>query len=293
MISRRTILSALPPLALSAAPPAGAIDTHTHFYDPSRPQGVPWPPKTDSLLYRTTLPADFLKVVSELNVAGTVVVEASPWLEDNQWILDLASENPVIRGFVGNLDVQDPAFAQNLSRFKKNPLFRGIRLGTTPLGAVLSSQKGIESLRRLTEAGLSLDVVGDAPLAPQVALLAARIPELRIVIDHLPFETDPGESLTRLGNHPNVYAKVSNVPRRAGGVVREDLDYYRPALDRLWTIFGPDRLIYGSNWPVSNKVAPYPVAWKLVNEYFRQRGAAAAGKYFGMNAKTAYRWLER
>ena len=78
--------------------PTRVIDTHTHFYDPTRPQGVPWPPNKESPFYRTVLPKDFLDVASPLGVRETVVVEASEWVEDNQWILDLAKTNPSIVG---------------------------------------------------------------------------------------------------------------------------------------------------------------------------------------------------
>ena len=71
---------------MSAAFPV--IDCHTHFYDPSRPQGVPWPGR-DSSLYRTVLPADLRRQPQHLPVTGTIVVEASSWLEDNDWLLEL------------------------------------------------------------------------------------------------------------------------------------------------------------------------------------------------------------
>src|SRR5438552_2260068 len=81
-----------------------AIDAHTHFYDPHRPQGVPWPGKGDKLLYRTVLPPEFKQLTKKHHVQGTIVVEASPWLEDNQWLLDLAAKEPFIVGVVGRLD---------------------------------------------------------------------------------------------------------------------------------------------------------------------------------------------
>src|SRR3989449_918099 len=64
------------------------IDTHTHFYAPTRPQGVPWPPREDKLLYRPVFPKDYRALPVPRPVTGTVVVEASHWLEDNQWLLD-------------------------------------------------------------------------------------------------------------------------------------------------------------------------------------------------------------
>ena len=83
-------------LAALAAPSSSicVVDTHTHFYDPSRPQGVPWPPKSETTLYRTVLPAEFQKLAEPQGVKGTVVVEASAWVEDNQWVLDLAANDP-------------------------------------------------------------------------------------------------------------------------------------------------------------------------------------------------------
>src|SRR6187401_239391 len=114
-------------LPAADAPPASRIvDTHIHLYDPTRPQGVPWPPK-GSPLYRTVLPDDWAKLALPHGITHTVIVEASEWVEDNQWILDLAAKDKRIVGFAGNLDPLSPEFAANLKRFSANPLFRGIR----------------------------------------------------------------------------------------------------------------------------------------------------------------------
>jgi L-fuconolactonase len=87
-----------------------------------------------------------------------------------------------------------------------------------------------------------------------------------------------------------VYAKVSNVPRRSGERVPDEVGFYRSALDELWEVFGEDRLIYGSNWPVSARIAPYETAFKVVREYFAAKGQEASEKYFWRNSKAAYRW---
>lgn len=112
-ISQWAILPVLVVLASAASATHGgdgepelapALDAHTHFYDPGRPQGVPWPGKEDKLLYRTVLPGDFKKLTKNHRVVSTIVVEASPWLEDNQWLLDLAARDPFVVGVVGHLD---------------------------------------------------------------------------------------------------------------------------------------------------------------------------------------------
>ena len=91
------------------------VDTHTHFYDPYRPEGVPWPPQDNSLLYRRVLPDDYKAVALTEGVTGTVVVEASEWVEDNRWILELAATEPFIVGFVGNLDPESDDFERHLA----------------------------------------------------------------------------------------------------------------------------------------------------------------------------------
>src|SRR5437762_12225378 len=84
--------------------PVPALDAHTHFYDPTRPQGVPWPGKDDKLLYRKVLPGELKELAGKHGVRSTIVVEASPWVEDNQWLLGLAAREPFIAGVVGRLD---------------------------------------------------------------------------------------------------------------------------------------------------------------------------------------------
>jgi predicted TIM-barrel fold metal-dependent hydrolase len=109
------------------------------------------------------------------------------------------------------------------------------------------------------------------------------------VINHLPGE-GPGEELGEFTKCPNIYAKVSGVLRRAGGEVPTELSFYRESLDRLWSVFGPDRLVYGSNWPVSDLFGPYELVLKIVRQYFAEKGAAASQKFFHSNSLAAYKW---
>ncbi len=294
MIRRRELLAA--GIAAAAPPEAGILDAHTHFYDPNRPQGVPWPPKSDPLLYRTVLPAEFRRLTAPLGVTGTIAVEASPWVEDNQWLLDLAGREPLIAGVTGNLDPLSPDFPGLLERFAANPLFKGIRLNQTKLAAA-----GGAELRRLANAGLQLDVLGSPAMLGYVVRLSDAVPELRIILDHLPFDAPReqparGEyesALNELRSRKPVFAKVSGVLRRVNGSVPADPAVYRPALDELWDVFGPDRLIYASNWPVSERLAPYRQVLAVVRAYFDAKGETAAGKYFRLNSIAAYRWSHR
>ena len=284
--------------------PIGIVDTHTHFYDPTRPEGVPWPGKGDKSLYRRVLPDDYKKIARPLGVTGTVVVEASPWVEDNQWVLDLAEKDKFVLGLVGNLTPGHPDFARHLARFAKNPLFRGIRVNAGPLKTGLENPEYLADIKRLSDADLELDVNGGPELLPLVDLLAAKRPELRIVINHLANVRIDGPKLDEAwlaglkatSRHKLVFMKVSALVEgasRDGKEAPRDPGFYVPVLDATWKAFGDDRVIYGSNWPVSERAADYAFVHKLAIEYARGRSEAALEKFCLFNARAAYRFPDR
>jgi predicted TIM-barrel fold metal-dependent hydrolase len=309
-ISRRSFVAgvtaaalAIPQAARAALPPQ-IIDCHTHFYDPSRPGGVPWPGKDDKVLYRTVLPKHFREVAAPLGVTETVVVEASPLVEDNQWLLDLAKEEPSIVGVVGRFAPGSDEFGRHLARFAKNPLFRGIRVNHADLTRGLEGEKFVADLKRLADAELQLDLNGGPDLPADVARVADKVKALRIVINHcanlkINGKDPPAEWLAGMkaaAGHENVWCKASALAEgasRGGEAAPKDVDFYRPVLDALWSIFGEDRLIYGSNWPVSERFGSYETVFTIAATYFRSKGESAARKFFAGNAKAAYKWQMR
>ena len=297
-------------VGLAQEPARGAsipiVDTHIHLFDPARPQGVPWPDKKDARLYRPALPARYRKVTQGLGIVGAIEIECSPWLEDNQWVLDVAAKDSIIVGTVGNLQPGEPQFRKDFARFQRNSLFRGIRYGNLwgrDLGAELAKSEFIAGLRSLAEAGLVLDTANPtAALMADVVRLTDRVPHLRVVIDHLPRLEPPADaaaraacqaSLRELGKRPQIYVKVSGVLRRVDGRIPADLNFYRDRLDEIWDIFGEGRLIYGSDWPNSDQWGTYRQGLKIVQEYFHAKGLAAAEKYFWKNSIAAYHWIKR
>lgn len=286
-----------------AAPVATRIiDTHTHFYDPTRPQGVPWPTK-NTPLYRKVMPSDWRALAEPHGIKETVIVEASQWVEDNQWILDLAAQEKCIVGFVGNLDPTTPEFAANVKRFAANPIFRGVRWRADLVRIDANKDAALAGAKVLADHGLQLDLNGGPDLLPHAAKLAAEVPDLRIVINHLGASGDPKDlrpewkdNIKEVAKPKNVWMKVSALVEQvkgAEGQAPHDVSYYLPILDHLWESFGPDRLVYGSNWPVSDRGAPYEVVFGLVRDYFSTKGSEACEKYFWKNSKDVYRWIER
>jgi len=281
-----------------------AIDAHTHFYDPTRPEGVPWPSKNDKLLYRKVLPEHFLAVARPCGVVGTVVVEASPRVEDNQWLLDLAAKETAIVGVVGRLTPGDDAFRDHVKRFTKDARFRGIRINADELRKGLEQPRYLDDLKRLLDHDLELDVNGGPDMPPVVARLAERLPKLRIVINHVANVTIDGKEvkpdwlmgIQQAAKHPNVWCKVSALvdgTRKNEGKAPIQVAFYRSVLDAVWGAFGADRLIYGSNWPVSDNYATYAGLHGIVAEYFRPKGEAVAEKFFRTNSQAAYQWPKR
>ncbi|MCG6156495.1 amidohydrolase family protein [Rubinisphaera margarita] len=278
------------------------IDCHTHFYDPSRPEGVPWPRK-DSSLYRTVLPKHLRALKMHRPVTGTVIVEASPLVEDNAWLLDLAKKEPFIVGIVGNLDPLSEDYAANVQRFAANPLFRGIRISVKTLGTLLDTGN-LTPLKLLADHDLSLDVNGGPDTPGAIAKLAPLIPELRIVLNHIGnvrINTDPppaewSDAIQAAAQHPNVFTKISGLVEgaaRGGQPVPHELNFYRPYLDIVWGRFGNDRVIFGSNWPVSERAADYETLQRIVMEYATEQGPEVVQKFCSRNAARAYKWVER
>jgi predicted TIM-barrel fold metal-dependent hydrolase len=101
------------------------------------------------------------------------------------------------------------------------------------------------------------------------------------------------EALQSVSQYPNVFAKISDVVRRVDGRIREEPAFYRPALDTLLNLFGPDRIVYGSNWPVSERVAPYAIVHRVVADYFGTHSREIAERCFWRNSLAAYRWVRR
>lgn len=280
------------------------VDTHTHFYNPERKEGVPWPGKGDSVLYRPVLPPEFVKLTKPLGITGTVVVEASPLLEDNQWLLDLAKNEPIILGIIGHVKPGSEGFADHIRRFAKNELYRGIRINVGDLRKGLAQSEYVKDLNSFAELGLTLDVNGGPDTPAEVAKLAKEIPELTICINHcgnvkIDGKDPPAdwlEGMKAAAEHKHVFCKVSALVEGTGKREMDaprDAAFYQPVLDALWNIWGEDRLIYGSNWPVSVRFASYETVLGIVRDYFGAQSRTIQEKFFAGNAQSAYRWKQQ
>ncbi|MGC2656490.1 MAG: amidohydrolase family protein [Bryobacteraceae bacterium] len=306
-MNRREFLGATITAAAAVAGSSEPIlDTHIHLFDTNRPQGVPWPSRSDTILYKPALPPRYRSIAVPLGVRGAIAIECSPWRADNRWLLDVARIDAIVAGVIGNLEPADVRFGKQLDELRQNPLFRGIRYGNLwdrSLTQSLNNPNFVDGMKRLGNAGLTLDTANpDAPLLSAIVRLTDAVPNLRVVLDHLPRLEMPvdaasrahcEEDLRQLAGRPQVFVKVSGVLRRMDGRVPEKAAVYKHTLDELWERFGADRLMYGSDWPNSDLWAPYPVELNVVKAYFDSKGKVAAEKYFWKNSIAAYRWMPR
>ena len=133
----------------------------------------------------------------------------------------------------------------------------------------------------LAEAKLVLDTANPNPaLVNAVMRLSDRVPDLTVVMDHLPgmqLPEDPNgrraceSDLAMLGSRPAVMAKISGFVKVVDGRVREDLAFYKDRLDLVWNTFGPDRCFYGSDWPNSEQWASYSQVFHLADSFITSR----------------------
>lgn len=312
-MTRRDFLACAAATAGAAMPHRGAaqgaaipiIDTHIHLFDPTRPQGAPYSgPRVPGVAPIPAYPDRYRKLAAPLGSVGAIKVEASPWVEDNLWVLEVAQRDTIMVGVIGNLEPDKPEFKEYFDRYRKHPLFRGIRYGNL-WGRDIAKQAEnpvfIEGLKRVADADLVLETAN-----PRMALLESmlkisdKVPALRIVLDHLPnFDPAPAErpaydaALREFAGRPQIYVKLTEIIRRVDGKVSTDLASYRDKLDLLVGTFGEDRILFGSDWPNSDGVAPIDEVFRVAREYFASKPRTVAEKYFWRNSVAVYKWIKR
>jgi L-fuconolactonase len=314
MIARPLLLLGM----LLLAPAAGAadrprplpkiIDTHIHIYQVSRPGGVPWPRPAMKELYRDVLPAEYEALARPLGVVGVGVVEASNLYEDNLDVLRRTRGNRLFRFFVANLEVGAPGFDKQLARLARDPRVVGIR-GFLWAPKITLDDTQLEHLHALAARGMTLDLISRRATNPkhQVLALASAVPELRIIIDHLGGalgDTPSAEwigDMKRLAALPNVYVKFSSfydLWNPGGGEDHRwqsptEVAKYKPHFDVLMQSFGPDRLIWGSNWPVCELGGSFADQIAIAEAYLAPLGQAVRDKVMYRNAERFYRRVPR
>lgn len=301
-----TLAAAGNPAGLAGVATMPVIDCHIHLFDPTRPGGVPWPDKADTVLYRPALPDHYAKLAEPHGVVGAIAVECSPWLLDNFWLCDTVEKSTLMLGYIGDLLPEAPEFSATFDRLHRSDLFLGIRYGNLwnrSLRDAVGKPEFIDGLKLLAQAGLVLETANpDATLIAATLKLSDSVPNLHIIVDHLPNAQVPEEAQARslyesnlrsLSQRPQVFVKGSEILRRAGGKLSMDVAAYKAGLDQIWDLFGEDRVLFGSDWPNSDSIANYDSTFSIARNYISTRSRGAQEKYFWRNSMATYSWRAR
>ncbi|MBS1835108.1 MAG: amidohydrolase family protein [Acidobacteria bacterium] len=300
MPDRRNFLAASLATAVAGGTAAAAepapipiIDSHFHIYDQTRPQGAPFPFVPNQPPF---LPKDFRASAVPLGIVGGIKVEASPWVEDNLWVLMMIESEPMIVGMVGNLDPVKPEFREYLDRYRKNKLFLGIRYGNVwkehNMVEAVHKPEFIDNMKAFADTGLTLEVANPRLDLTEAALrLSDKVPALRIVMGHQQALALPGDAQVLKTYESNLrdlksrgaFVKISGLYRAANTPAGTFPDY-KPVMDFLWDIFGEDRAIFAGR----NKTV-----LQILRSYCDAKSATAAEKYFWKNSVLAFRWTPR
>jgi L-fuconolactonase len=300
--------------ALAAAPATDdvpVIDSHIHLFDPTRPVFSGY---MGSAAYRAlgkpSLPSMYSKLARPAGICGAIVVESSALIDDNLWYLEVCGVDPFMVGVCGRLDPGSPDFGRYVTHFHRDPLYRAIRSSlfykaesNTDDGKVTLKQDQVVNLKLLAQADLALDTANPTMNLMQAnVLLADAIPNLRIIMDHLPrFDPTPESQkayeavVKAMADRPNIFVKLTEVyhPRESDGVIFKDYEKLRTRLEYLFGMFGEDRVIFGTDYPESYGVATIPEEVGLVKRFFADKPRAVQEKYFWKNSARIYKWKAR
>ncbi|MGB8475652.1 MAG: amidohydrolase family protein [Candidatus Acidiferrum sp.] len=271
------------------------IDSHQHFwrYDATRDT---WISDAMSLLKRDFLPEELERECIANGMDASVAVQVDQSEEETLVLLNLAERNDRIAGVVGWVDLRLPRIKERLqflAQFKKLCGFRHIAQAEPDDRFLVGSDflRGIASLR---EFGFAYDILIYAKHLPAAIELVARFPEQRFVLDHLAKPEIKSGSLEPWAAHMRTIAKNSNVYCKVSGMVTEadwqhwKCDDMRPYLDVVFEAFGPERLMFGSDWPVCLLAASYRQVKELVEGYVKALATSQKENIFGGNAIRFY-----
>ena len=251
------------------------IDSHQHFWNYTAAD-YPWIDASMQRLARSYLPPDLTAVATNEGVIGSVAVQARQTLKETDWLLALAGANTFIRGVVGWVDLRNPTVADDLSCRANHPKFVGVRhvVQDEPDLRFLLQDNFVRGLKTLQDFHLTYDLLLFPQQLPAAIELASLLPNQPFVLDHIAKPQikigaldDWAKNIALLAKNENVYCKISGLVTEADWSkwTRDDL---RRPLDVALNAFGPDRLMYGSDWPVCLLAAEYADVIGVITDLF-------------------------
>jgi L-fuconolactonase len=272
------------------------IDAHQHFWQRGKFKDAWLDEPRHQPISGSFLPEHLAPQLKQCGIDGSVFVQTQHDLGENRWALDLAKKHPFILGVVGWVDLASADCEKQLLEFKGDPKFVGIRHITQgePDDDFIVRDDVVRGLKVLEKHRVPFDLLFYVKHLKHAATLARKLPELPMVIDHLAkprikeHRTDGWiDHLKAASKFPNVYCKLSGMVTEAdwkGWTPKDLTPYVQAALEA----FGPERCMYGSDWPVCLLAAPYPSVVAALREALGPIRDAERAKIFGGTAEKFY-----
>ena len=271
------------------------IDAHQHFwkFDPVRNS---WITDEMSILKRDYFPQDLARALDANHVDASVAVQADQSEKETLFLLDLANLNNRIAGVVGWVDLRSPRLADRLRFFSQFPKLVGFRhiAQSEPDDRFLAREDFVNGVAQLRQFGFTYDILLYPRQLPAALALITKLPDQRFVIDHLAKPEIKSKKIEPWGTQMRAIAQNQNVYCKLSGMVTEadwrhwKPDDFRPYLDIVFDAFGPDRLMFGSDWPVCLCAASYAQVKQIIDGYLQQV-STEVDKILGGNAIRFYR----
>ncbi|PAV31205.1 hypothetical protein CIL05_00670 [Virgibacillus profundi] len=273
------------------------IDSHHHFWKLSR-QDYGWLTEEQGILFQDYLPDDLQPILKKHQIDRTIVVQAAPTLAETAYLLELYHQNEFIAGVVGWINLDSDSFGEKYQQLRENKGFVGIRpmLQDIEDDRWLLRPRVMENIEKLLHDDFPLDLLIYPRHLPIVLELLEEFPKLRCVINHAA-KPDITNGISNFWeNHISGISRFENVMCKISGLITE-ADHrnwkqkdFIPFGEHLLKAFGPNRLMFGSDWPVCLLAGDYGDVYELfgnlVSEHVTKDEFA---KMIGNNAKNFYK----
>jgi L-fuconolactonase len=270
------------------------IDSHQHFWRYTAARDT-WITDEMSILKRDFLPEELLPKLDAGGFAGSIAVQTSQSDAETSFLLDLADRNPAIRGVVGWVDLCAPDVPAHLEKYSRAAKLCGFRhIAQAEADDFLLREDFSRGIAALEQFDFTYDILIYERQLPAAIALVERHPQQRFVVDHLAKPAMRAKHMAFWARGMRVLAANPNVYCKASGLVTEAdwkswrADDFAPYLDVVFEAFGPDRVMFGSDWPVCLLAATYAQVTQLIEDYVRVLPGADQEKVFGGNAMRFY-----
>lgn len=246
------------------------IDAHQHFWQPGRGD-YGWMPKDDPVLSRPYFPDELWPQLQAAGVEGTVLVQAAPTVAETEYMLGLADATPWVLGVVGWVDFERPSDLAELKRLSGHPKFKGVRpmIQDIPDDGWMLRDDVQWGFKALCDLGLRFDALGFPRHLAHFVTILKRYPSLPVVVDHCMKPQIREKSASHFRFWADGMSRIADetaaVVKFSALITEADADWtvadLKPYVDHVFSAFGPERVMWGSDWPVCRLRGEYAV-WR-------------------------------